>query len=390
AHSYHQQRQKIHYESLQQGGIVSGLGVTVGPVPTSAPSKYRQARWLTIQPGLAIDTWGNPIVVAHAEGCYLSAQLTETTTIYIVLRHSDRSNTGQPPGTDIVQEAFQILEKNSPPDSGEVELCRVQLTPEATEILPPTEVFFPQENQLDLRFRPSVQAKPRHQATVSPWSRRSDVHHHFQALGQALPGLYPSLQVDINTEALTGDLTHLSHSDFKALDRSEQQYIAAYLRSGGVLLVEAEWGKLGELYQIEAELSRAIAAGRLGTATPLQQDAEQELLALQTTLGTHIDALAEPLLALLEQEDLPRSENLSEEVRSQPFTFAQWPTLHDMPVGLYGWGGLLLVVGPLTQIWQGLDLPRHELRAAQELGINLLHFAARRRQLHQLITPPAH
>ncbi|MEO0541886.1 MAG: hypothetical protein AAFZ80_13635, partial [Cyanobacteria bacterium P01_A01_bin.105] len=47
AHSYHQQRQKIHYESLQQGGIVSGLGVTVGPVPTSAPSKYRQARWLT-------------------------------------------------------------------------------------------------------------------------------------------------------------------------------------------------------------------------------------------------------------------------------------------------------------------------------------------------------
>ncbi|MEL6879498.1 MAG: hypothetical protein AAFP09_03160 [Cyanobacteria bacterium J06607_10] len=30
AHSYHRQRQTIHYESAHQGGIVSGLGISVG------------------------------------------------------------------------------------------------------------------------------------------------------------------------------------------------------------------------------------------------------------------------------------------------------------------------------------------------------------------------
>ncbi|MEL7227444.1 MAG: hypothetical protein AAGL17_22085, partial [Cyanobacteria bacterium J06576_12] len=65
AHQYHRQRQTIHYESLHKGGIVSGLGVSVGPIPEEASNRYRQPRWLTIQPGLAIDNQGNPIVVAQ-------------------------------------------------------------------------------------------------------------------------------------------------------------------------------------------------------------------------------------------------------------------------------------------------------------------------------------
>ena len=39
AHSYHLQRQTIHYEAAYQGGIVSGLGISMGPVPEGAPSK---------------------------------------------------------------------------------------------------------------------------------------------------------------------------------------------------------------------------------------------------------------------------------------------------------------------------------------------------------------
>ncbi|MEO1590742.1 MAG: hypothetical protein AAFU71_05555 [Cyanobacteria bacterium J06632_22] len=388
AHGYHQQRQKIHYESLHHGGIVSGLGVAVGPVPESAPSKYRQSRWLTIQPGLAIDTWGNPIVVANSESCYLSAQLTETTTIYIVLRHSDRSSADAAAGTDIVQEAFQILEKNSPAEPGEVELCRVRLTPEATEIVSPVDVFNPLENQLDLRFRNPVRARPSRSATVSAWPRRSDVLRQFQGLAETLSGLYPALQAETVPNPEAGDLTHLSHRDFQQLDRSEQQQMAAHLRGGGVLLVEAEWGQLGELYQIEAELQCAIAAGQLGTPSALQQDAERELAEVQQTLQHRVDELSRPLVQWLDQEDLPTAPGLAAEVRSQPFTFAQWPTLHSVPVGLYGWGGLLLLVGPLPRTWCGVNLPRHEQRSAQELGINLLHFAAQRRHMHRLLQVP--
>ncbi len=397
AHGYHQQRQKIHYESLHQSGIVSGLGVSVGEIPDTAPSKYRQARWLTIQPGLAIDTWGNPIVVATAESCYLSAQLTETTTIYVVLRHSDRrtdaGSTTTTPGTDVVQEAFQILEKNTPAEPGEVELCRVRLTPEATAVLLPEDVFKPLDNQLDLRYRRSVQAKPQQQVTVSTWTREGLTP--FQQLGEALPACYPALTLHAQATPLNGDLTHLTHTDFCQLDRSTRQAAAAYLKTGGVLLVEADWGDLGELYCIEAELRGAVAAGRLGQVSTLQQEAEAELAAVQNTLNQGVERLAQPLLAFLAQEDLPAPTGasplteLSLVITSQPFQFAQLPTLHGTPVGLYGWGGLLLLVGPLPRVWSGCDLPPQELRSAQELGINLLHFAARRRQLHQLSAPAA-
>lgn len=138
AHSYHQQRQAIHYESLHQGGIVSGLGVSVGPIPEDAPSKYRQPRWLTVQPGLAIDHQGNPIVVAQPESCYLSAQPTEETTIYVVLKHSERSSQNE-----IVQEAFQILEKDVPAEANEIELCRVQVSAGEIAISSPEDVFLP-------------------------------------------------------------------------------------------------------------------------------------------------------------------------------------------------------------------------------------------------------
>ncbi|MEM6352516.1 MAG: hypothetical protein AAF766_17305 [Cyanobacteria bacterium P01_D01_bin.14] len=393
AHGYHQQRQKIHYEALHQGGIVSGLGVSVGPVPEAASSKYRQPRWLTIQPGLAIDTWGNPIVVAHPESCYLSAQLTETTTIYIVLKHSDLSaseRTG--PDADIVQEAFQILEKNGPAEPGEIELCRVRLTPEATEILSPEDVFNPREDQLDLRYRQPVRVRSQRHATVSAWSPRSAVLTQFQSLFQALPGLYPALQAQAVKTSLQSDLTCIDYADFTRLSRSNRSPIADYLRQGGTLLVQAASEALGSLYQVEAELRSAVAAGRLGTAGKLQAQAEQELADVQVCLHKEIETLAQPLRAFLDAEDLPAAGDgalTDSELITTPFAFSQLPTLHGIPIGLYSWGGLLLLVGPLPQVWSGYDLPRHELRDAQELGINLLHFAARRRQMHTLLASAA-
>jgi hypothetical protein len=50
-------------------------------------------------------------------------------------------------------------------------------------------------------------------------------------------------------------------------------------------------------------------------------------------------------------------------------------------------GGIILVTGTLSNAW-GLDdelLNRNDIRTAQELGINILHFALRRRQIMQLI-----
>ncbi len=388
AHSYHQQRQAIHYESLHQGGIVSGLGVSVGPIPEDAPSKYRQPRWLTIQPGLAIDHQGNPIVVSQSESCYLSAQPTEETTIYVVLKHSERSSQNE-----IVQEAFQILEKDVPAEADEIELCRVQVSAGEVAISSPEDVFYPVLNQLDLRHRRWVQARPQFTSTLSTWSSRSLVLPRLEALLAALPGLYSRLRGNITDQPLKSDLTYLTHDEFCHLPRTEQHQAAQYLRQGGVMLVEATADQLGQLYQVEAELMGAIATQCKGS-TSLYASAEQELTEVQGCLLDAVTELADPLLSFLEQEGLGASQATplagNHPLRLQPFSFGRLPTLNGQPIGLYAWGGLLLLVGPLPKAWSledNLHLSREEIRSAQEFGINLLNFAANRRQMHQWLTP---
>ena len=65
AHDYQRKRQNLHYQSINQPGIVCGLGVRVIPAPEEVAAQYRDNRWVQIQPGIAIDLEGNPIVVPH-------------------------------------------------------------------------------------------------------------------------------------------------------------------------------------------------------------------------------------------------------------------------------------------------------------------------------------
>ena len=382
AHSYHQQRQAIYYEALHQSGIVSGLGVNVGPVPETAPSKYRQPRWLTIQPGLAMDNQGNPILVANAESCYLSAQPVTETTIYIVLKHSERSSQSA-----IVQEAFQILEKDVPAEADEVELCRVRLGVGEVAIAPPDDVFSPALNQLDLRHRQRVRPRAQLTASVSAWSHRRPIISQFEALFATLPGLYPSLLGQVRPEALQSDLTHFSYEEFCQLERPDEHQIAQYLQQGGVVLIETASQQLRDLYQVEAELRSALVASRRGLTTSLNASAEQELSQIQACITEVVTELTEPLLSFMHNEGLDLKPLAMDYVlRLQPFSFSRLPTLNGQPIGLYGWGGLLLLIGPLPQAWfinENIDLPREEIRSAQELGVNLLNFAAQRRRMHQ-------
>ncbi|MEM6597434.1 MAG: hypothetical protein AAF810_16325 [Cyanobacteria bacterium P01_D01_bin.36] len=397
AHQYHRQRQTIHYESLHKGGIVSGLGVSVGPIPEEASNRYRQPRWLTIQPGLAIDNQGNPIVVAQTECCYVSAQPTKQITIYIVLRHSERITQS---GVGVVQEAFQILEKDSPPQVNEVELCRLVLLPEAeantrlshTGVTAPQDVFKPGAHELDLRFRQPLRSQPQKQVTVSGWSGKAHVRKGFSSLLNSLQGLYPSLAGEWSTNLIASDLGHIPHAEFCRLDRSEQRQLGQHLQQGGVLIIEATNKALGELLQVEAELSKALAGSKTQQKSDLQHSAEQELHEIRSCIQAAAEGLAQPLRAFMDEQQLPMEGNgelVSEHpVRSHPFLFSQLPMLTEYPIGLYIWGGLVLVIGPLTQAWEApshWSMSRETLRGAQELGINLLHFAARRRQMQQFL-----
>jgi hypothetical protein len=75
-------------------------------------------------------------------------------------------------------------------------------------------------------------------------------------------------------------------------------------------------------------------------------------------------------------------------LRNQPFLFSQFPIIKEQEISLFNWGNIILVLGDLSIGWglnEGFSFPRETIRTAQELGINFLHFAVKRRQLTQLL-----
>lgn len=376
AHEYHRQRQNFHYQALHQPGIVCGLGVHLMAAPADVPLPYRDGRWIRIQPGIAIDAAGNPIVVPQAETYRITADVStqEPITVYLVVRYVDPDHLTRKEPQETVRETFRIDEKTSPPDEREVEVCRLLLQPGTTQLHYPADVFFPGPNTLDLRHRISAQSRPQaylqvaqvvQPGAIADRSDRSATQ--LASLLESLTGLYPALHAepvirsltleDTKTASHTYDLLYLSGE--QALTLSEQQFVAlgGYLQSGGTLLVE-------------------VPPQGAALAKSMMDFAQQ--------LGTPLEYL----------EQLTRNHPL----RSQPFLFAALPVLNGESIRVLTGGGIVMVLGQLSAGWgldESLRLDRSTIRTAQEFGINLLKFAWRRRHMttllsqHEPVEPPA-
>lgn len=361
AHNYHRQRQNAHYQCLNQPGIVCGLGVRVVTAPPQVEAQYRDKRWVQIQPGIAIDLVGNLIVVPKTIDFRIATEVagSEPVMVYLVVSYVDPDELRRDGRSDVVQETFRVDEKSSPPESLQVEICRVLMQPGQTSIAQPNDVFFPGYNNIDLRYRTQAQARP--QAIV----RMAQVNHsdpecarNFFTLSyllQAVEALYPSLRGvdevgqltlepdDEVVETDVYDLLYLTGKQTLSLNDREFGALKNYLDAGGVLLVDAPLD---------------------GTALV------ESIMNLAQQLGFSLDPL----------EELRRDHPL----RTRPFLFAALPMVNQQLIRLLTGGGIILVVGDLAGAWgpdKGLTLPRITIRTAQELGINILHYAWKRRQL---------
>jgi len=197
AHDYHRQRQNTHYQSLNQPGIVCGLGIRVIPAPPTVAAQYRDGRWVQIQPGIAIDLVGNLIVVPKTIDYRLATEVagSEPVMVYLVVKYVDPDELRRDGRNEIVQEEFRVDEKSNPPVATEVEICRILLQSGPTSITQPGDVFFPGYDNIDLRYRTQAQARP--QAIV----RLAQVNHgdsecarsffNLPYLLQAVAVLYP-------------------------------------------------------------------------------------------------------------------------------------------------------------------------------------------------------
>jgi hypothetical protein len=356
AHEYHRQRQNTQYQSLNQPGIVWGLGVRPIPAPQGADAKYRDGRWVQIQPGIAIDINGNLIVVPQPFNYPLDLEVvgSEPLTIYLVVNYIDPDQLREKQQRDIVQERYDFIQRNYKPDPSEIEICRIILAPGQKTITQPADVFSPRLNDINLLYRRQAYARP--QALL----RMANIQHgdpeysrnfrNLDFLLQSVEALYPPLRgadevydVPLSGNIQEYDLLYYTGKQSLSLNTAEFESLKNYLNLGGTLLIDAPF---------DAE----------GLSSSTQALAQQ--------LGT-------PLKAFTELKKL-------HPLRIKPFLFGSLPNVGQQFIKLYLGGGIILIEGDLGALWgtdKNPDLPRLIIRTAQELGINILHYAWKRRQM---------
>jgi len=373
AQTYHRDRQNLHYQSLNHPGIVCGLGVRVIEPPSEAPARFRDRRWLEVQPGIAIDLNGNPVIVTGEVNRKIriasDAPQRGAITVYLVVSYVEPDHLGHPQDAEELREWFRFEEKTTPPDELELELCRIQLEPGEVCLTLPQDPLQPRTSQTDLRYRVLIQSRPqavvrvaqiagKNQGTIQP------CYQNFFALSRASAALYPSLQSVVEPNpvrqmagiTLPYDLLYLNGQQINQLQEPDWLGLRNFLKIGGVILVETA---------LEGE-----------TLESLKQSFTQQFQVHFVAWEDSDKESGDPAVELLQL------------VQTQPFLFALPPTLQQQPIQVWLGGGVVLVVGELSSAWggrtQSAALPRHEICAAQEFGINLLYFAWRRRYLSQL------
>jgi hypothetical protein len=409
AHQYHRQHQSLHYQALHQSGIVWGLGVCLSSAPVDMPGEYRDARWIQVKPGVAIDRLGNTIIVPEAMDFRIAsdAPATGSLSVYIVLRYVDPDQLQTLPQSatqsEFIQETFRIDETTTLPQDADIVLCRILLEPGTVALTPTQNVFAPKVNQLDLRDRRSVQARSHLFVQVGTMTNWPD--NPWTEVLRSCSTLYPNLQgtvrsittsnvnsnanlpqtdlpqIDLpqtdlpQTDFTQYDLVHFTREQFVNLGANEPELesIKQAIASGTVLLIEASTqgtniAKLGKLHyelqtaiaQVNQDLNQDPNAGKLKT------DLETEFIAIAQDLNQNFDTIKAEIQTVTTQLGLVldpaelssgagqvRSGSLdrSHPLRRQPFLFSQFPMVQEHPIYLFNWGCIILVIGDLSQSW---------------------------------------
>ena len=396
AHRYHRHRQNIHYQALYQPGIVYGLGIKLIPPPQNSSLHYRaldeqqgDARWLEIQPGIAIDIEGNPIVVdPDTDRTYriaFNAPSLGKQTIYVVVKYIDPDTLQYEQIPLTTPERFRFDQTTTPPSEHEVELCRIELAPGKVALKVPENLFSPQANEINVLHRVQAQLRAKTHVKLgiaSPSSNQDEyIRENCSYLVQSLLTLYPAFQAElysVDSSAPFIDLTDskqyeacdLLYASAESLLRFDQnegvmEMLRRYIKRGGTLLVETAFNSLEGERSIRAMLSS------------LQH---QPQFALQRQ--THVGEADLSWSDLAHEHALP----LQHSLRTQPFIFTLLPALKNTDLQISADEGVILVRGNLSEAWGVRGrFSRDEIRAAQELGINFLHFAMQRRHFSRLI-----
>ena len=358
AQEYHRQRQNFHYQALHQPGIVCGLGVKLITADSQVPQVYKDGRGIQIQPGIAIDLQGNPIIVPQAQNLHIDKlPQQDAFTVYIVVDYRDPQDLDISSTQEMLQEKFRFDVKVRPPNDLEIEICRIIFPANRDlKISLAKNILRPGYNNLDFRYRQLATLRPQETIKIAQL-RHSDPAYgenfaNLDYLLKAISGLYPQLKasksvglVAVSDPELQGyDLLYLTGQNSTIEDSKEIAALQEYLSTGGVLLIDGLNGA---------------------------NDFKTSALELTKKLGYSLKPLSK-----------------NNDLRREPFLFAALPqNLSEQPLQIVCDRGIIMIYGNLASLWgidEQLSLSREQIRAGQELGINILHYAWKHRYFSQL------
>ncbi|WP_346293388.1 hypothetical protein [Sphaerothrix gracilis] len=353
AHGYHRQRQNVVYQSLWEPGIVCGLGVKVIAQPETAAAQFRDRRWLEVQPGIAIDLRGNPIIVSPEDDrtYRIAAPVPDqgSLTIHVVIRYVDPDGLELNHDRDRVAERYRFDQRSRSLEPADIELCRIELASSPNQggdvqIQIPTEPRSPAINELDLRYRQSARLRCQAHLQLGVLSELShQTYQNLTELTRSLAVLYPDLTCQLETLEITANLP------------TETAAQLIYLPAQQLL----DWQSTHDARKLDV-LGQYLKAKRGLLLVEASHQHDQKLWGLLDKLAEH-----QPLDPVSEHHPIMK----------QPFLFGCLPQIAADSLELYQGGNVLLAMGNLSDPWSGRHLSRLEIREAQEFGINLLYFA---------------
>ncbi len=241
AHEYHRNRLMLHSIAMHQHGIVVGLDI----IATTPPG-----RSITICPGMAVDQYGNTIVVAEKHPRRLEAE--GTGLFYITLEYRETSEkTIRPQDMEKakalhIEEVYSVEVQRETPSDTCVELARIAVDGKKAIIMDACDPFNPGANEIDTRYRCFAGPGCRGDVTLALWNSSGEVIHqegisyltrfiqletHYQAFFKG--------SIEIGEKMPECDILYICGGADFSIDDVQHKALSEFLDQGGVILGEA-------------------------------------------------------------------------------------------------------------------------------------------------------
>ncbi len=357
AHGYHRDHQRLHHLALHRAGIVAGLEVVAFDPPD---------RSVVIHPGVGLDAEGNLIVVLERQRYHIESP--RRGTVYVTIRFREipadfvgESDTEQGQASRI-QDGFMVEERHEAPRGEHIELARIAFDPERGAVINSRDRGHPKDNELDLRSRPVSGARPRGEVVIGMAQHAgSGCDRHEEGLCRFIAALHGSTLYAARFagplllgDDLDGvDLVYLTGTGSFELPVASRQALGTFLARGGTVVGDG------------CHATGAAAAGEFGDA----------FVRLAASWGR------KPVLV-----------GRSHILLAQPYTFGSAPLGQDGGGVILEHDGVVCLTGDYGCTWEGwrnnAALPRAAIRDAHELGVNVIAYAAARKEQHRLQREP--